>query len=130
MILEQAGQPFPRTGRVARQHHFFCCFELGDMVRHRLIDIDVLRALRREVARPLDAEIDDCVAFRLREGGREVDRPLADRAAPFLARQIEGGGGQRAITARLGDHRLFAIGEIILDRLVPGLERPSCSDPG
>ena len=125
MILEQAGEPFSRTGGVARQDHFLLLFaQLGDMVSHRLIDIDVLRRAPAKVSRPLDAEIDDLSLSGCGKGG-EVDRPLADRGSPFLARQIELGGSQRAVASRLGDHRLFAVGEIILDRLMPGLDEPS-----
>ena len=52
MILEQAGQALSSAGGIARQDHLLLFAQLGDMVSHRLVDIGVLRPLRRKSRGP------------------------------------------------------------------------------
>ena len=86
VVGEQALQPLARAGRIAGQHDLLASprRSVGDMVDHRLVDVGVLRPLRREVAgrrRPRNR----CTvgAFRLVEGRGEVERPLGDQRAPI-----------------------------------------------
>ena len=87
------------------------------MIDDGFVDVDILRPLGGEVARAVDREVEDGVAGGFGEDRRAVDRAPLDRAAPFLFVEVERGGGQRAVAAGFGDHRPFAVKEIILDRL-------------
>ena len=107
MIVEQPGEPLARADRVARQDDFLLVLpQLGDVLDDGLIDIGVLRALGREVARALDREVDDLVACaargRARRGGSAARRSPPRHS--FFGK-IERRRGKRAIAARLGDHR-------------------------
>ena len=102
-------RPCPRAGRtgararhgVAREHDLASASaKLGDMVCDGLIDIRLLRALGREIARRLDLEVDGPRGFGLGERRGEVDRPLGDSSAhSFLAgraRRVRAGDSCRA----------------------------------
>src|SRR3546814_1554952 len=66
---QQAGKPFPRPARIAGDDDLLLCpLERGDMLAHRLIDIGVLRPLRREVAGAIHCEVEDGGALRFMEG--------------------------------------------------------------
>ncbi len=93
------------------------------MVRDRFVDIGLLRALGREVARRLDAEVDGTVRLRLGKGRGEVDRPLGERSRPIRlrrdrARRARAGGSCPARRPSPGPVLV-----IVLDRLAPRLER-------
>ena len=76
MVLKQSGQPLARAGAVAREDDLPAVLpKLGGVLDDRLIDIDVLRPLRREIARTFDAKFDDGLAVGLGEGRGEVDWP-------------------------------------------------------
>ena len=82
MILEQTGEPLAGAARVAREHDLAAApAKRADVLGDGLVDVGLLRALGREVARRLDAEVDDPVGFRLGEGRGEVDGPLATGSA-------------------------------------------------
>ena len=60
VIVEQAGKPLARADAVAGEHDLVAALpKLADMVGDGFVDIGLLRALRSEIARRLDAEADD-----------------------------------------------------------------------
>ena len=83
----------------------------------RFVDIGLLRAFGREIAGRLDFERKGARAFGLGERRGEVDRARAHGGFPFLLGQIERGGFERAVAARLGGHHPNAVGVIIRDRV-------------
>src|SRR3546814_7159055 len=73
MIGEQSLQPFACAHGIAGDDHLFVrTLERGDMLPNGLIDIGVLRPLRREVAGVVHAEIDHLFAFGLVERRRQM----------------------------------------------------------
>ncbi len=122
MVGEQAGQALARANRVACQHDLTALLaQRGDVIGHRLVDIGVLRPLRREIARRVDREIDHPCAFGLVEARDQMDRPVIDRRLPLLVGQIEQFGRDRPVTAGLAALHLAAVFIIIGDRLEPRL---------
>ena len=124
MVLEQSRQPLARAGRVAGEHHLAArALFPGDMLGDRFVQIDAAATLGREVARTVDAQIDD------RGGGRFVEQ----RGQMRLRRRIQLGElvdlevqrllRQRSIAARLGRLGAAAVFPIIGDRLEPLLGR-------
>ena len=67
------------------------------MLRDRFVDVRLLRALGREIARGLDAEVDDPVGFGLGERRGEMDRPVGLDRRPIRPWR------DRARAARAGD---------------------------
>ena len=124
VVGEQALQPLARARRVAGEHDLAALPALlGDMGDDRLVDVRALRPLRREIARRIDGEVEHRRAFRLVERRGAMDRPGGDEAVPFVARQIERLGRQRAVAARLLALRADAIVVIVGDALEPRLDR-------
>jgi hypothetical protein len=124
MIGEQAGQALARAGRIAGDHHLLLGAAQGvDMLADRLIDIGVLRAFRREIARAVDGEVEDGGAFGFMEGGGGVHRPAGGGGVPLGGVEIERVRRERAIGAGIGRFRGDAVGMIVTDRLEPGVGR-------
>ena len=59
------------------------------MPADRFVDVDILRAFRREVARAVDREVQHVGAGRFVEGGGGVHRPGGDGGIPFDGVEIE-----------------------------------------
>ena len=93
------------------------------MLGDGLVDIGLLGALRREVARRLNAEVDGPVGLRLGKRRSEVDGSIVDDFRPFLFGQIKLNRFQRSIASRRALHRADAVLVIILDRLAPAFQR-------
>src|SRR3546814_10755637 len=70
-------------------HLFVRTLERGDMLPNGLIDIGVLRPLRRKVAGVVHAEIDHLFAFGLVERRRQMSGMRSDPRIPFFSVQIE-----------------------------------------
>ena len=125
MVLEQAAEAFARAAGVAGEHDLAAALaQVGDVLGDGLVDIGLLRPLRREIAGGLDAEVDRCAAIpgsgkgEARWMGRSATMRLPFVLARDRARRLE-----RAVAAWLGFHRPNAVLEIILDRVAPISER-------
>ena len=90
MVEQQAGQSLARAARIAGDHHLFLgALQRGDMFADRFVDVDILRAFGREVARAIDREVQHVGAGGFVEGGGGVHRPGGDRGVPFGGVEIE-----------------------------------------
>src|SRR4051794_12735000 len=100
MVFEQAAEPLASALGVAREHDLVAALaKRRDVLGDRLIDIGLLGALGREIARRLDPEVDDSLAFGLRERRGEMDRSVVNEAFPLFLREIERAGLERPIAA-------------------------------
>ena len=124
MIGEQPGQPLARADGIAGEDRPLAGFaQRRDVLDHRVIDILAAGPLGREVARAIDLEIEHRLAFRLVKAGSEVRGRIAQAALPFVGKQVELVGAERAITAGVGRLGAHAVGLIVGDRLEPLLGR-------
>ena len=124
VILQQAAEPLARADRIAGEDGLaaFLAQRL-DMVDHRLIDIGMGGAFGGEVARTVDLEIEDGLAFGLMERRDEVRGRGLQPFVPFLGRQVQRLGGQRAEAARLRGLGAFAVLIIVGDGIEPAARR-------
>ncbi len=118
VIAQQARQPLACTIRIAGEDRLppFLS-DLGEVRDDGFVDIGSGGALGGEVARAVDIEVEDGGAFGLVEGRGDMDRAVIERPGPFIGRQIERVGGERAIAAGGGAFGADAVLLIIGDRL-------------
>ncbi len=119
MVFEQAGKALARAFGIAGEDNLLSASaELVDVVRDRFINIGIARALRSEIARRLDSEIDDGRAFGFGEGRGAVDRARLHRLVPFIVGYVERSRRERPVAARLGGHHPGPVLKVIFDALV------------
>jgi len=124
MLMQQALQPLPCPARIAGEDDAAAVArERADMAGDRFVDIGILRAFRREIARRLHAEIEHRRAFRLVERGREMDRAVGNRLVPLGFRKVERGRLERTIATGLHAERAHPIAMIVHDRFEALLRR-------